>query len=618
MRMSQNWQPATSAIPDSPGVYLFRDGAGRVIYVGKAKSLKQRIPSYFGTGLHPRTLSMTGAAAEVEWIVTRNEVEALQLEVTLIKQHQTRFNVKYRDDKSYPYLSVSFSEQIPRAKVTRGKRNRQDRYYGPYAHAYAIRETLDLLLRVFPLRSCSKGVFDRAARSNRPCLLYHIGRCSAPCSGIVSPQQHLQIVHDFCAFMDGNHDKVIADLQARMTGASESMEYEAAARWRDQLSAVKKVVEKQQMVGEHREDYDMIAFHGDVLEAAFQTFFVRGGRVVGRKGFIVDKVEPLDDPELVHSFIESTYAEEPQIPKVILVGRNPASPEVLQQWLSQKRGSLVRIAVPQRGAKRRLMETVQRNAQEAFERHRLKRATDFASRARALNDLQEQLGLPEAPLRIECFDISNLGPTDVVGSMVVFEDGLPKKSEYRKFRVGGVEGQDDFASIGEVIGRRFARLLKEQDQPPEKGARFAYRPGLVVVDGGKGQLNRAVLTMRELGITDVAVVSLAKRLEEVYLPGRSDPVILPRGSEALYLMQRMRDEAHRFAITFQRDTRRQRMTLSALDALPGVGPARRKALLRHFGSPAGVQRATAEQICEVPGIGPALAARIHNQLRSAV
>jgi excinuclease ABC subunit C len=432
----------------------------------------------------------------------------------------------------------------------------------------------------------------------------------------VTPEEHMEIVRGFCAFMDGNYDQVVDDLRIRMDAASETLEYEQAARLRDQLVALKRVIEKQEMVGARNENFDVIAMHGDELEASIQTFFVRRGRVVGRKGFIVDKVEALTDAELIHSFIESTYADDSQLPKALLVNHQPVSPEILEEWLSGRRGSLVRIGVPQRGSKRRLMETVERNAKEAFERHRMKRAGDFASRARALNELQENLGLPEAPLRIECFDISNLGPTDVVGSMVVFEDALPKKSDYRKFRIGGVAGQDDVQSMGEVIERRFLRMLKEKDLPLEKGSKFAYRPGLVVVDGGKGQLNRAVQAMEELGITGIPVVSLAKRLEEIYLPGRPDPVILPRGSEALYLMQRIRDEAHRFAITYQRSTRAPRMTRSALDQLPGVGPARRKALLRHFGSTSRVREATPEEISVVPGIGPALASKIHDQLRA--
>ncbi|HVL49930.1 MAG TPA: excinuclease ABC subunit UvrC [Actinomycetota bacterium] len=618
MRIRQDWHPVTGDIPDSAGVYLFRDALGRVIYVGKAKSLRHRVPNYFGTGLHPRTASLLENAAEVEWIVTNNEVEALQLEVTLIKQHQPRFNVRYRDDKSYPYLTISFSEDIPRAKVTRGKKNKLDRYYGPYAHAYAIRETLDLLLRVFPIRTCSKGVYDRAARTGRPCLLFHIARCSGPCVGEVSPQQHLEIVNKFCAFLDGEHDTIVKDLQQRMDTAAGAMEYEQAARARDQLIAVQKVIQRQEMVGTRKEDFDAVAYFGDDLEASFQVFFVRGGRVVGRKGFIVDRVEALSDSELVHTFLESLYADFQEVPKNVLVTTGPASREVLEEWLSDRRGSAVRIKVPERGSKRRLLETVERNAKEAFDRNRLKRSADFASRSKALNELQEHLGLAEAPLRIECFDISNLGPTDVVASMVVFEDALPKKSDYRKFKIAGVTGQDDFASMGEVIERRFSRYLKDQDLPVEERGRFAYPPGLVVVDGGKGQLNRTVEVMKQLGITGIPVVSLAKRLEEVYVPGRPDPIILPRGSEALYLMQRIRDEAHRFAVTFQRQRRGKRMTESSLDRLPGVGPARRKALLRHFGSTKGLREATPEEISAVPGIGAGLAEKIHERLRSAV
>jgi excinuclease ABC subunit C len=618
MRILHDWRPATADIPDCAGVYLFRDAAGRVIYVGKAKSLKHRVPNYFGTGLHPRTASLLENAAEVEWIVTQNEVEALQLEVTLIKEHQPRFNVRYRDDKSYPYLTISFSEAIPRAKVTRGKKNKLDRYYGPYAHAYAIRETLDLLLRVFPLRTCSKGVFDRAARTGRPCLLFHIGRCSGPCVGEVTPEEHLDIVNRFCAFMDGEHDSILKDLKERMDRAASALEYEQAARARDQLIAVQKVIQRQEMVGSRREDFDAIAYAGDDLEASFQVFFVRGGRVVGRKGFIVDRVEALTESELMHTFLESLYADFQEVPKNVLVTTAPASPEVLEAWLTERRGSIVRIKVPERGSKRRLLETVERNAQEAFDRNRLKRSADFASRSKALNELQEYLGLAEAPLRIECFDISNLGPTDVVASMVVFEDALPRKSDYRKFKIAGVAGQDDVASMGEVIERRFSRLIKDRDLPVERKGRFAYPPGLVVVDGGKGQLNRAVDVMEGLGITGIPVVSLAKRLEEVFVPGRPDPIILPRGSEALYLLQRIRDEAHRFAVTFQRQRRGKRMTESTLDRLPGVGPARRKALLRHFGSSKGLREATPEQISEVPGIGAGLAEMIHERLRSAV
>lgn len=618
MRIEDGWRPATAGIPASAGVYLFRDAAGRVIYVGKAKSLRHRVPSYFGAGLHPRTVSMVEAAAQVEWIVTRNEVEALQLEVSLIKEHRPRFNVRYRDDKSYPYLAVAFGEAVPRVKVTRGKKSTLDRYYGPYAHAYAIRETLDLLLRVFPVRSCSKGVFDGAARSGRPCLLHHIGRCCGPCVGAVTGEEHLEIVARFCAFMEGQHEPIVRLLTQKMETASRALEFEQAARARDQLAAIQRVIARQEMVGSQQEDFDAVAYHGDELEASFQVFFVRGGRVVGRKGFIVDKVEALEDPHLLHSFLESLYSDSQGVPKAVLTTTCPASPEILQEWLSALRGSRVTIRVPSRGAKKGLLQTVERNAQEAFERHRLKRAGDFAARSRALTELQEQLGLPQAPLRIECFDISNLGPTEVVGSMVVFEDALPKKADYRRFKITGIDGQDDVGSMGEVIERRFSRLLKEKDLTADKKGKFAYPPGLVVIDGGKGQLNRAVQTMQALGITGIPVISLAKRLEEIYLPDSPDPLVLPRGSEALYLLQRIRDEAHRFAVTYQRTRRGKRMTESVLDHLPGVGPVRRKALLRHFGSTGRVREATPDQISAVPGIGPALAETIYEKLHSAL
>lgn len=616
MRIQEGWRPATAGIPGSTGVYLFRDACGRVIYVGKAKSLRHRVPSYFGVGLHPRTASMVEAAAEVEWIVTRNEVEALQLEVSLIKEHRPRFNVRYRDDKSYPYLAVAFGDPVPRVKVTRSKKSPLDRYYGPYPHAYAIRETLDLLLRAFPVRSCSTGVFDRAARSGRPCLLYHIGRCSAPCVGAVTAQEHLETVARLCAFMEGEHEPIVQLLEQKMETASRSLEFEQAARARDQLGAIQRVIARQEMVGSRREDFDAVACHGDELEASLQVFFVRGGRVVGRKGFIVDKVEPLDDPELLHTFVESLYSDLQDVPKAVLVTTCPASPEILQEWLSALRGSRVTIRVPARGAKRGLLQTVERNAEEAFGRHRLKRAGDFAARTRALTELQEHLGLPEVPLRIECFDISNLGSTDVVGSMVVFEDALPRKAEYRRFKIAGIDGQDDVGSMGEVIERRFSRYLKERDVTPGKKGKFAYPPGLVVIDGGKGQLNRAAQTMQGLGIVDIPVICLAKRLEEIYLPDRPDPLVLPRGSEALYLLQRIRDEAHRFAVTYQRSRRGKRMTESVLDHLPGIGPARRKALIRYFGSTGRVREASLEQIRAVPGIGPGLAKAIHQTLHS--
>ena len=611
-----DWRPAPSEIPASPGVYTFRDAQGRVLYVGKAKSLRSRVSSYFGTGLAPRTESMIASAAGVDWIVSSGEVAALQLEFNLIQQHRPRFNVRYRDDKSYPYLAVTLSEEFPRAMVVRGRKKKGDRYYGPYAHAYAIRETLDLLLRVFPIRSCSQGVFDRANKTNRPCLLYHIGRCSAPCVGKVSPEEHRQIVQRFCRFLDGNHGPVLKELDEDMRRAAQKLEFEQAARRRDQLVAVRKAIERQEMVTERPEDVDAVAFVGDELEAAFQVFFVRSGRVVGRKGFIVDRVEELTEAELLASFLENLYGEEADLPHEVLVPLPPEGGEVIEEWLSLRRGTKVRVRVPERGSKRKLIATVGENASHAFAQSRLKRASDFASRSRALNELQEHLGLPEAPLRIECFDISNLGPTEVVGSMVVFEDALPKKSDYRKFKVRSVEGQDDVASMGEVIRRRFTRFLEESGRPVKRSSRFAYRPGLVVIDGGRGQLNRAVEVMKELGVVDIPVVALAKRFEEIHIPGEPAPKVIPRGSEALYLLQRIRDEAHRFALTYQQARRGKRMTRSVLDELPGVGIARRNALLSHFGSAQKLRTATAEEIARVPGIGSELASQIYENLHN--
>lgn len=611
-----DWRPRTSEIPDSPGVYLFRDAQGRVIYVGKALSLKHRVPNYFNADLHLRTASMVNEAASVEWIVTENEVGALQLEVTLIKEHQPRFNVRYRDDKSYPYLTLTLSEEYPRAMVTRGKKRKGNLYYGPYTHAYAIRETLDLLLKVFPIRSCSQGVFDRARRTNRPCLLFHIGRCSGPCVSAVSAGAHRGMVARLVRFMNGEHEPVLAELREKMERASRALEFEQAARARDQLAAVRRVLERQEMVEEKRGDLDAVAFIADSLEAAFQVFFIRGGAVVGRKGFMVDRVEDLSDEELVGSFLETLYSESENIPREVLVPALPPLSGVLEDWLSLRRGSKVRIRVPKRGPHKALLGTIEANAKEAFTQNRLRRAADFAARSRALNELQSRLSLPEAPLRIECFDISNLGPTEVVGAMVVFEDALPKKSDYRKFKIRSFEGQDDVGAMGEVIRRRFLQMLKEQATAENLRKKFAYPPGLVVIDGGKGQLNRALDVMSELGVVGIPVVALAKRLEEVYLPGRPEPVVIPRGSEALYLLQRIRDEAHRFAVTYQRSRRQKNMTQSALDGVPGLGPLRRKALLRHFGSLAGLRRASLDEIKAVGGIGPDLASKVYEYVRT--
>ena len=612
-------RPEAGSIPGRPGVYLFRDADGRVVYVGKAKSLRSRLSNYFATGLHPRTMAMVEAATDVEWIVTDNEVEALHLEVNLIKQHRPRYNVRYRDDKSYPYLAVTLDEEYPRARVLRGQKRKGVRYYGPFAHAYAIRDTLDLLLRTFPMRTCSQGVFDRARRRGKPCLLFHIERCAGPCVKAVDADEHRTIVMELCDFLDGNTRPVLRRLEAAMREAATKEEYEVAAKFRDQLQNVRKAIERQQMVSAESDEMDVVGLTEDDLEAAFQVFFVRRGRVTGRKGFVVDKVEDLAGPQLVARFLERIYLEG-DVPKQVLVPVEPEDRALIERWLCERRGTKVKIRVPQRGEKKALLDTVTDNAKEAFTRHRLKRSSDFAARSRQLNELQSFLGMEEAPLRIECYDISNIGPTEAVGSMVVFEDGLPKRSDYRRFSIKWTEGPNDVAMMGEVIRRRFSRYLEEKAETGAengesvKARKFAYPPNLVVIDGGKGQLNRAVETMGELGVHGVKVVSLAKRMEEVFVPGRAEPIVIPRGAEALYLLQQIRDEAHRFALAYHRLKRGKRMTRSALDGIPGLGEARRRQLLKYFGSVKQVRQASLEELYQVPSLPKKVAEAVHEAL----
>ncbi|SFP47041.1 Excinuclease ABC subunit C [Geodermatophilus dictyosporus] len=616
------YRPAVGSIPESPGVYKFRDPNGRVIYVGKAKSLRQRLNSYFAdvAGLHPRTRQMVTTAAGVEWTVVGTEVEALQLEYNWIKEFDPRFNVRYRDDKSYPSLAVTLNEEYPRLQVMRGPKKKGVRYFGPYAHAWAIRETLDTLTRVFPARTCSTGVFKRAGQIGRPCLLGYIGKCAAPCVGRVSAEEHRAIVDDFCDFMAGRTDLMVRRLEREMAEAAEAMEYERAARLRDDLGALKRAMEKQAVVLGDGTDADVVAFAQDELEAAVQVFHVRGGRVRGQRGWIIDKVEEVTTGELVEQFLLQVYGGVDEatgvgeageaVPKEVLVPELPDDADVYEDLLSELRGSRVSLRVPQRGDKRSLMETVERNAKEAFARHRVKRSSDLTARSLALSELQEALELPEAPLRIECIDVSHVQQTNVVASMVVFEDGLAKKSDYRRFSVQ--HGTDDTAAMAEVVRRRFARHLKEEaDRRDEQGVaaeegrprRFAYPPNLLVVDGGAPQVAAAARSLDELGIVDVAVCGLAKRMEEVWLPGESDPVVLPRTSEALYLLQRVRDEAHRFAITYHRQKRSVSMLVSLLDDVPGLGETRRKALMKQFGSLKRLRAATVDELVAVPGIG---------------
>lgn len=599
-------RPPASTIPDAPGSYQFKDAEGRLIYVGKARSLRQRLSNYFGDprSLHPRTAQMVATAATVEWIQVRNEVEALMLEYSLIKQHRPRFNVRLVDDKSYPYLAVTLADEWPRPMVVRGQRKKGNRYFGPFAHAYAIRETLDLLLRTFPVRTCSDHKLERHRRQGRPCLLYHIEKCAGPCIGAISQEDYDRLVDELIAFLDGDTQPVIDRLEAEMAAAAGELEFEVAARLRDRLASVHRAVEKQQMVADSGEDLDVVAVAGDELEAAVQVFFVRRGRVVGRKGFVLDKVMDLTAEEVVSHVLEELYYDEPPLgmPKTVLVPTLPDDIELYERWLSEHRGSRVAVRVPQRGDKRQLMETVTRNATEEFQRHRLRRASDHNSRARALNELQDALSLPEAPLRIECFDMSHIQGTDYVGSMVVMTDGLPDKREYRRFKVRTVGGNrigdsDDFAAMEEVLTRRFTNYLEDRARPVEERGKFQYPPQLLVVDGGKGQLGVAVRVLESLGLEEeIPVCSLAKQFEEVFVPGRSEPVRIPRQSEALFMLQRVRDESHRFAITYHRELRGKRMTTSVLDGIAGLGEVRRKRLVKELGGVKAVKAADLAQL----------------------
>ena len=672
------YRPAAGSVPDQPGVYRFSDERGRVIYVGKAKTLRSRLSSYFQdvAALHPRTRTMVLAAAKVDWTVVETEVEALQLEYSWIKEFDPRFNVRYRDDKSYPSLAVTLYEEFPRLQVMRGPKRKGVRYFGPYAHAWAIRETLDLLLRVFPARTCSAGVFKRSAQIGRPCLLGYIGKCAAPCVGRVTAEEHREIVDDFCDFMAGQTTRYLKRLEREMKIASDHQEYEKAARLRDDIGSLKRAMEKQAVVLPDGTDADVVGIAEDSLEAAVQLFHVRGGRVRGQRGWVVDKVEDVSTGQLIEQFLMQLYGEtgstpiqgrttragkasgrlaesaEVAIPREVLVPAVPDDADAVVEWLERLRGSRVEVRVPQRGDKRALLQTVTRNAQQALVLHKTRRASDLTTRSRALEEIQEALELPAAPLRIEAFDVSNLQGTEVVASMVVFEDGLARKSEYRRFVIRGLaeDGKtDDTRSIHEVISRRFRRFIDAQEAlgpvevidpdacfddaaEPDRGSanrtagagsneavadvpagidpttgrvkKFAYPPNLVVVDGGAPQVAAARRAMDELGIDDVALCGLAKRLEEVWLPGEDDPVILPRTSEGLYLLQRVRDEAHRFAIAHHRERRSKAMTSSALDGIPGLGEVRRKALLRHFGSLRRLREATVDEIVEVEGVGP--------------
>lgn len=685
-------RPPAGTIPDAPGSYQFRDADGRVIYVGKAKSLRSRVSNYFQNpaNLLPRTAQMVASAESVEWIQVRNDVEALMLEYSLIKQFKPRFNVRLRDDKSYPFLAVTLSDEWPRAMVRRGAKDKGSRYFGPYAHAYAIRETLDSLLRTFPIRTCSDNKFRTHERQGRPCLLYHIEKCAGPCIGAIDHGPYMGLIDELLAFLDGDTAPITRRLEAEMLESSDNLEFERAARIRDRLTAVRKAIEKQQMVTERAEDLDCFGVVEDELEAAVQVFYVRRGRVVGRKGFIVDKVEDLNRAELIAHVLQQHYADATLgVPPLVVVPDDPDDAEVVEQWLGVQRtgdvaivavdvdpavqaagllgevapetgaassgehvpvprrsavgdvewwaanqryrversvnpeartgGARVEVRVPQRGDKKALLEMVTRNAKEEFTRHRLKRAADHNARARALNALQDALDLPESPLRIECYDMSHLQGTDYVGSMVVMEDGMPRPSEYRRFKIKTVDQNDDFASMGEVLTRRLTAYLAEREKPvEERRRRFAYPPQLLLVDGGKGQLGVAMRVLEELGLDEeIPVASLAKQFEEVYLPGQADPVRIPRTSEALYLLQQIRDEAHRFAITYHRQLRAKRMTTSVLDDIPGLGPTRRKRLVKELGGLPAVRAASLESLRSLSWLPEAVADAVYLKIHGA-
>lgn len=591
-------RPASAEIPDAPGAYLFRDAHGQVNYVGKAKSLRKRVASYFNKDQAPRTRAMLDASEQVEWIVVDSEVAALFLEYALIKEHLPRFNIRLRDDKSYPYLAITVIDEWPRAKVVREAKKPGTRYFGPYAHAYAIRNTLDLLLKSLPIRTCSDTVFRRHQLKDRPCIEYEIERCSAPCVGYIDPDAYTEHVNGLAQVLTGAAEPLIARLEEQMFEASDRQEYERAARLRDQIRDVRKAVARQEVVSERPEDFDLIAAGGDDLETSVQVLKVRNGRVVGRLGSIIDKVEEAPPGRVMAAVLRDLYHEGSPPPPLVLVEHPPPEGEPWADLLSQRRGSKVTVRTPMRGAKRRLMETAKTNAAEAFMRHRMRRRSDHNARARDLRSLQTALSLPEPPLRIEAYDISTIQGRHTVGSMVVLEDGLPRRSHYRRFRIRWVDGQDDFSSMEEVIRRRFTAYLADLKKPPSERGKFAYPPSLVLIDGGPGQIGRAVEVLDRLDL-DVPVAGLAKRMEEVYVPGQPEPIVIPRDQPALHLLQRVRDEAHRFALMYHRQIRGKRMIDSILDEVDGIGPARKKALIKEFGSVKQLRAAGVERLAGV-------------------
>ncbi len=616
-------KPNLTEVPTGPGSYQFKDEHGRIIYVGKASNLRARLANYFVDPalLHTRTAAMVTAAREMTWIEVDNEVAALLLEYNLIKQHRPRFNVRLRDDKSYPFLAVTLDEEWPRAVVMRGRKRKGTKYFGPFTHAWAIRDTLDALLRTFPVRTCSPAKFRQHERLGRPCLLFHIEKCAGPCVNEVSVDAYSQHVRGLTKFLGGDTEGIRDDLQRAMVEASRNQRFEDAARLRDRLGAIDRALERQTMVGERGDDFDVVALCDSDLEASVHVFYARKGRVLGNNGYVIDKSEPLTAGELMSRVIVDLYADEPALgwPKEVMVSVEPDDLTTCGEMLSQKRGSHVDIRVPQRGDRRELLATVMKNANDALVRHKIRRASDHNARSRAISELQDLLGLSQAPLRIECYDMAHLHGTDYVGSMVVLEDGLPAKREYRKFKVGTVPGNDDYAAMREVLTRRLTAYVAERDAPieerREKPGKFAYPPQLVLVDGGKGQLGVAIEVVRDLGLEDeINVASLAKRFEEVFVPDRPDPVRIPRGSDALYMLQVVRDEAHRFANSFHRQRRSRRMKSSELDGIKGFGAARRERLLKEFGGIAGVRAASLADLEALSWLPTEIARAVHARL----
>ena len=615
-------RPNLAVIPTGPGSYQFVDPHGSVIYVGKAANLRARVTSYFADPglLHSRTVAMVTAASDVRWIEVKSEVDALMLEYNLIKQHRPRFNVRLRDDKSYPFLALTLDEQWPRAVVMRGRKRKGTKYFGPFAHAWAIRDTLDALLRTFPVRTCSPAKFRQHERLGRPCLLFHIEKCAGPCVNEVTPSTYARHVDGLQRFLSGDTDDVRSSLVEQMTFASANEQFEDAARLRDRVGAIDRALERQQMVGERGDDFDVVALAESELEAAVHVFYVRKGRVLGNNGYVVDKSEPLTTPQLMQRVLVDLYAEEPALgwPKEVMVSTEPDDVSVCADMLAARRGSKVDVRQPQRGDRRELLQMVMKNATDALVRHRMKRASDHNSRSRAIAELQDQLGLSQAPLRIECYDMAHLQGTDYVGSMVVLEDGLPAKREYRKFAVRDVPGNDDYAAMREVLTRRLSAYVHERDTPAgergEKPGRFAYPPQLLLVDGGKGQLGVAVEVLHELGLEDeIDVAALAKRFEEVHLPEQTDPVLLPRGSDALFMLQVVRDEAHRFANSFHRERRGRRMKASELDGIAGLGPKRRERLLKEVGGIGALRGVSRERLAALEWLPASVADEVHRR-----